>query len=447
MEELSEKKKLSALQPTGTFPNNLDRFIRHLGLQKAQLAKELGVSPGTLSHYISGRRAVPDDRRIQFARLLKRSVDEIFPVPDSFLVLPDTSYETALSAEDPLKRKTLQFLGTTLSSTLLASSSHCMHPPLWERLSHTFAPPPHLNEETLQGLEEITAHYWKLRTSIGYSSLLQGFLGHLELLTQLLHHPHDSTTRKRLCALTCEVTQRIGAIYFDRNDYASAQSYYQVALEAAQEAENPLLFAIGLGRKSSLPLYNQHPQEALPLLQQACRLANHHASPSLLAWLHSLEAETLATLQEEYACLCALEQAEERLQQGLHSDPSHGVQFGWTRFIGYKGVCFLRLQRADLALEILSEGLRSTETLSPRQRAILLVDIAEAYRQKGEIEQSCAYATQALHMVQGIKSSLVWQRLRLLRQHMTPWQKQKSMKDFDAQFANQPLFPISPHNA
>jgi hypothetical protein len=79
-------------------------------------------------------------------------------------------------------------------------------------------------------------------------------------------------------------------------DYPTAQVYYKVSVEAAQEAENNVIWAIGLGRMSSLPMYNGQSQEALPLLQEAQRLASTYAAASTRAWLASIEAEAHAHL-------------------------------------------------------------------------------------------------------------------------------------------------------
>ncbi|GHO48578.1 hypothetical protein [Ktedonospora formicarum] len=77
MEE--QQRQRNELPPPGTFPNHLDQRIRHLGFQKARLAKELDVSPTTFSLYVTGRRAVPHDLRTPHTGALTCSVDELFP--------------------------------------------------------------------------------------------------------------------------------------------------------------------------------------------------------------------------------------------------------------------------------------------------------------------------------------------------------------------------------
>ncbi|GHO48571.1 hypothetical protein [Ktedonospora formicarum] len=77
MEELQRQR--NELPPPGTFPNHLDQRIRHLGFQKARLAKELDVSLTTFSLYVTGSCVVPHDLRAVFADALTCSVDELFP--------------------------------------------------------------------------------------------------------------------------------------------------------------------------------------------------------------------------------------------------------------------------------------------------------------------------------------------------------------------------------
>jgi tetratricopeptide (TPR) repeat protein len=325
--------------------------------------------------------------------------------------------------------------------TLFAAAPDTLRTPLWERLSRVLERSSRIDTAGLNGLEQITKDYWKLRTSIGYRSLLHGFSGHLETVIQLLQCPQAPSSRERLCTIASEITQHIGAIYFDMNDYATAQEYYNVSIETAQEAENYTLWAIGLVRMSSLPIYSKRPQEALPLLQAAKRLAVTHSSSTILAWIASMEAEAHANLHDEHACLEVLTQAESLVGQLKREEDPYGIKFDYARFIGYRGVCHLRLQQPEDAISALQEGNNLTTTLSARQRSIIVADSAAAYNQQGEVEEASRLLIQALTMTDRTKSLLATQRILDIRRDMMQWGISQSVKELDNQLALRGILP------
>jgi hypothetical protein len=86
-------------------------------------------------------------------------------------------------------------------------------------------------------------------------------------------------------------------------------------------------------------------------------------------------------------------------------------------------------------LTALKEGASSIDASSVRQRSIILVDSADAYRQLGKIEEAAKCAIQALELTDLTKSDLVLQRLLKVRADMQPWATTKYVRDFDAQKA------------
>lgn len=307
--------------------------------------------------------------------------------------------------------------------------------PIWERLSRALTKSSYLDETALLHLAQIPKQYWQMRTTVGYRILLSGFLGHLETVTKLLQISQPPTIHQRLCIIASEIAQYVGAIFFDMKDYPSARAYYHVSIEAAQEANDYSLWAVGLGRMSSLPIYSDLPQKALPHLRQAQDLASRNSAVTTRAWLASVEAEAQANLHDELACLRALKQAEHFLGLSAAGDTPHEVRFDYARLLGYKGICHIRLEQPDEALESLSEGAKLIDSASVRQRSIILVDSAAAYVQKTEVEIACEHAIQALTLTDQTKSELVMLRLHDFRRIVKKWETASYVKDFDEQMA------------
>jgi len=391
------------------------------GLTQVRLAAKTGLSEETIQRAESGK-GISLDSIEKICACLGKSLEQL-----DLLKIEDEG----VNRREANKKIAAGLVG----GLFIATSSDLLEPPLWERLSRTLTRSSNADEEAVQGLRQIAKSYWLLRTSIGYRSLLGGFKGHLETVEQLLRRPQSSATYKHLCSLASETAQYIGAIYFDMNDYSTAKAYYKVSIEAAKEAENHTLCAVGLGRMSSLPIYTDNPHEAIPLLREARRVARQHSPASICAWLASIEAEAHAHLDDERACIQLLGYAERVLERVGSDGNVHEVNFNYSRFLGYKGTCHLRLEKSSDALTALKESTSLIDASSVRQRSIIIVDSAEAYRQMGEIEEASKHAIQALELTDLTKSDLVLQRLLKVRADMQPWETTKYVKDFDAQMA------------
>jgi len=280
------------------YPNRLREAIKHQGFTVKEVAEETAIPVRTLFDYCAGRMPIPRKRLELLAHTigcpigalvssyadansasLVQSEEESLGVLDVTRAVEKPVFSTAplQSGEDQNECNTSYFpqeTGTVqvaegiegvnrreankkitdlAGGLLIVSSKNMLYPPLWERLARTLTKSFNVDEVTLQGLEQITRSYWQLRASVGYRNLIGGFQGHLETVVQLLRCPQSTVSHKRLCAVSSEIAQRIGAINFDINDYSTARAYYKVSIEAAKESENYTLWAAGLGRMSFLP--------------------------------------------------------------------------------------------------------------------------------------------------------------------------------------------------
>ena len=420
-------------------PNNFLRYEREKrGWSQRRVAEQLETSEDMVSRWERGERKTSPFFQEKLCALFGKDAVElgfiegkISSVQQETVTLPDAENN------DIDRRQTLQLLDIT-DVTLFKGTQEWSHPSLWERLSWTLAKSSSIDEMTIGDLETIAKHYWQLRSKIAYRDLLNGFLGHLEMITQLLRYSQPSKLYKRLCSLASEVAQRIGSIFFDMHNYTTAHAYYTVGIKAAQEADNYTLWAVGLGHMSSLPIYDGHPDQAIPHLQEAQYLAERNCSPPTRAWLASVKAEAYANSYDTHACFESLKQAERLVEQiGLEStEDLYGMSFNYARLLGYKGVCYLQFQRPKFALTALDEAARAIDTSSIRQRSIILTDSAIAYAQRGDIQVACEYANQALRMTSRTRSELVMQRIRQFRSNLkSSWETMSCVKDLDEQIA------------
>ncbi|GHO43884.1 hypothetical protein [Ktedonospora formicarum] len=345
------------------------------------------------------------------------------------------------------RRNFLQVLGMT-GTSLATSPANFLYPPLWERLSHALTQPSSIDEDMIFHLEAITRDSWRVLQSMTGTfsqSLLQYVLQRLEAVTQLLSSPLPSTKRARLAIIAADFTQIAGELLFDMKENEQANHYYQVGLEAAQFAGDPVMQTAILGRRCFIPIYEKRPEHALTWLQQAQAISKRDVPPITRAWLSSIEAEAYANLHQSQGSLQALDMAEYYLD---HSNSTYNSENAHTRFsysilLGYQGVCNLKLQRPKVALEALERAFKQMEGTRTRHRTIVLTDIAEAYLQMGEVEAALSHIEQAINMLKQVKSARVLQRLIDLNKKLEPWRSMPVVKKLDEQLiALHPLLTL-----
>jgi transcriptional regulator with XRE-family HTH domain len=419
-------------------PNDLLRWEREKrGWTQEKVAGLIGADPTMISRWERGARGTEPFYQEKLCELFGKDALELGFVDP---ITPGEAVSATESDKGVNRREAGKKIVSMVEGAFLANQV-VLNPPLWERLSKVFERTSRIDEVGISGLEQNIRDYWNLRINIGYRNLLYGFSGHLETVIQLLQSSQSPASRQRLCALAGEIAQRMGAIYFDMNNYETARKYYNASIETAREAEDYTLWAIGLVRMSSLPIYDKEPQNALPLLQAARQLAQSSGAPTTLAWIASMEAEAYANLNEERACFQTLGQAEHIAERLGNKEDPYGIKFDYARFLGYKGVCHLRLQQPAEALSALSGIAGPSGAISSRQSSIVMTDLAAAYSQLGEVEEACKLATQALTKVDQTKSLLVIQRLLDVRHDMKPWQTSPAVKELDKQLVLRGALP------
>lgn len=334
----------------------------------------------------------------------------------------------------PMDKSRRHFLvGLTSSKLIPSPRQELLYPPLWERLSKALTHSSNIDEDTLRQFEAITKECWQsLPTVTGVLScgLLNYASARLEVITDLLTTVHTSASRARLAAIAAQLAQIVGEILFDREDNTQAERYYNVAIEAARQAQDPILQAVGLGRKSFIAIYGKNAQQALPWLEEAHTLLQHQAPDTTRAWLSAVEAEAQALAGNSLVSLRALDRSEYFIDRATPGEASY-ARFSKSTLFGYRGICHVHLKQSTAAQQILHTALRSMASSRLRHRAIVLVDLAITYMQQGEIEEACKVATQALTIIRDMPSLRVFQRVLRLRRQLEPWRHTPMLRDLD----------------
>lgn len=313
-------------------------------------------------------------------------------------------------------------------AALLLSPSALLVQDSRKRLETITAYPSYVDEEAVNDLETITRRYWALSKNASID-LLSGVAGHFTTVTQLLKEPHASPIYEGLCALASENALLLGKTFHDIREYDLAWEYYKFSLRIAQDTHNMDLWANGVGRIALLLIYWGHPQQALPLLQEAQtkEIHNQHLKP----WLAAIEAEIHAMLGNVENSQRSLESAKSVQLPSSLADDTYATGFNPSRAAGYEGACFVRLRQPERALPALEKAFSLCDPTSLRRRSTLLADRGTVYAQLGDVQTACSLILQALDMTAQTKSLVVLQRIYKGRSELEPWKESAEVKALD----------------
>jgi hypothetical protein len=147
-------------------------------------------------------------------------------------------------------------------------------------------------------------------------------------------------------------------------------------------------------------------------------------TPRLLAELSMRKAAALATPQDGLACATALAQADMQVERFKpDSDPLWLYWVTPAVTMAEAGRCLLRLGQPDRATALLDEGIVLFDESFARDRQIYLIHLATALVQPGpqrDVEAAADRGLAAVHLAEGVTSTLGIDRLRDLYLQMQP---------------------------
>ncbi len=431
------------------YPNRLRQTIKESGFTIEQIALETEIPLRTLFDYCAGRVPIPRNRLEILASALSYPTEYLVPTYSGIDIVSSLQYENeseqtdalwilpgAINKVDQLRRKLLKQLLSATNTSLFLSHKDLINTDAWERLSLALNDPYHTDQATLTHLETVTNIYWELyRCTIAKVDLLSSVSGHLFTVTQLLRSTQPLAIQNRLCCIASNTAQILGEIYFDINNSEIAEIYYTLAIEAAQEVDNHALRAIALGRKGFLSIYRGKYEKALPILQEAFSLAENTTTGKTKSWIAMMEAEALSNLKRKDACFSTLEKTAQVFDQGQYStgEDAHWTGFTHATMVGYKGICYLRLELSADAQPMLHTALDTLPFGPTRRKSLILSDLATTYIQQKEIEEACKVATQALLCATQTKSSRALTKLLEVQKMLGEWKDVSCIKRFNEQ--------------
>jgi hypothetical protein len=216
-------------------------------------------------------------------------------------------------------------------------------------------------------------------------------------------------------------------LHADMCDLGTARSYYRLAIVSAQRAGHGLLAGYMVGSLAAFEIDNGDPATGLRLAGQAQQQLGSRLHPTPCAWLAVLQALGYAAIGDGKSADAAFGRASVAVSAGDGEPPPWPWIFPFddAKLAGYQALVCVRLGRAEQAMAAFTQSMGGAQP-APKQRAVVMLEVATAARQQGtvakdtaRIDEAFGLAGEALLMGQRYGSERVVERSRQFRRAYT----------------------------
>jgi transcriptional regulator with XRE-family HTH domain len=333
------------------FPVLLEEVRLAHGWTQRQLAAATGYSQSWVSNVLRGKQALTVDQ--------VREISHRTGIPVHLLRFGTNG------GEEPVKRRDF---GKAVALALLPLPS---------------SPP--ADEATAATLTAITGAQRRLDATSSARELSKGVTAHADMASRLLARADGTLFALDIAAAASEAAGFAAWLHADMQDLGTARAYYRMAIDHARRARHGLLVGYMLGSLAAFETDAGDPDLGLACLTQAHKLIGTTDHPAPRAWLDANEAVILAAQGRSEAAGTALDRAARTIDQD-HMDAAPPwpwvFAFGHPKLAGYRALAEVRRGRPGAALDAFTESLATAQP-APKQRAIIMLEVATAARQDG----------------------------------------------------------------
>lgn len=387
------------------FATLLEEIRQAYGWKQADLAVVVGYSQSWVSKVLRGAQALTTDQVRDISRLLG--------IPLHLLRFSD------LRGEDPTNRRDF---GKALTLALLPSGGRSV-----------------VDENTAATLTAITGSQRRLDATAPARDLTKVVIAHLEMGTRIYSRTRRLPVAPKVAAAVSEAAGFAAWLYADMQDIGSARRYYRQAIDSARRAEDDLLAGYMIGSLAAFEIECDDSGLGLALLGKARKQIESTAHPTPMAWLASMEALAHAGSGDgRQRATDAILRAEKAVNTRCDEPPPWPwvFPFDHAKLARYRAAVAVRLNQPSEALAAFAESLTAVQP-APKQRAVVMLEVATALRQAGEGKKDAAHvdeafrlAGEALTMGLAFSSERVIQRARRFRREYSGPATQRT-REFD----------------
>ncbi|WP_137991285.1 helix-turn-helix domain-containing protein [Streptomyces vilmorinianum] len=281
----------------------------------------------------------------------------------------------------------------------------------------------------------VTRAHRRLYWTVAPSDLHPSAVAHATLGCALLQQTAGAT-RQAVAVALAETYLLAGRIeFFDVQSPQAAKDTWLRALQAAGEANDPLLGAAILAHTAFIPGWDGRREEAVERMVAARTYARRGAaSAELLAWMDAVEAECETRAGNTRTALHLIGHGEDLLGAGSeHPSPDWMDWFSPVRLAAFKGNTQLKAGHLPQARTTLLQVLEDLPPADDKQRTVILGDLAAVEAAASNPEAACGYAVRALEQLGTTWYATGMERVREVRRALAPWQHERCVRDLDDQ--------------
>jgi hypothetical protein len=273
----------------------------------------------------------------------------------------------------------------------------------------------------------------RLYFSVQPAQLHPTVVEHTKLGTQLLAET-TGVPRTILATALAESLLLVGRIeFFDLRQPDDADASYVRALQAAGEANDPLLGAAILAHAAFIPGWDGRRDEAAERMRAARTYARRGTAPAeFLAWLDAVEAECETRCGHPREALRLINHAEHLLAESTGQPaPDWFNWFSPISLASFKGDTQLKAGQPAQAKATLLGVLEAIGDTNAKQRAVILGDLAAVEVAQRDPEAACSYAEQALDQLSVTWYATGMDRVHDVRRALQPWADTECVRRLD----------------
>lgn len=432
------------------------RILGAHGITQNVIGARTGLAQSTLSHYKRGIH------QAEFASTFEKIADGLgMPLPlrqalgltgdatpdrprsgagGQVTVVPTDTFDLIQLAEaigrngTSVKRREMLSLAATLGGAAAIAQSE-----VWERLAYALTNPSAMNETLIRQMEARSAGFHQLEEIASAQAVLKVLMVHLREVSTLLNarggDPKDDL-RRRLIIVAGESSLLAGWSASALGDSGAARNFYDTAVKAAEEANDPAITACAFAYRSYIPSGNGANGRARVLLGEALENASVNASPATAAWIHARHAEESALLGDKRQALDSWKRAEEAF---VLADPEEDRV--WTRFLNqdrfdtFHIATDLQVGRIDEAQALAANLLARLTPGEGKRAAVLRENIATAHLARGSVNEASRIAQSGLAIIRETEFEMWLPKYEAIAQALRRHDRQPIVRAYLDEFA------------
>ncbi|MCF2529475.1 transcriptional regulator [Yinghuangia soli] len=257
------------------------------------------------------------------------------------------------------------------------------------------------------------------------------------VVSGLLGGTYTDEVGRALFAAVSRLTELAGYMAVDTGQPGLAQRYYIQALRLAQAAgDRPYGGYVLAAGMSHLAGSLGNPREITQLARAAqegskSARTGTGATATTMAMFHAAEARGHAQLGDVRACESSLARAETAMEQSRpDEDPVWIAHFDRAYLADEFAHCYRDLDRPRQAEEAARAALEGHAETRVRRRAVDTLLLATAHLQQNRLDEACAVAGDALHLVTRLHSARGEEYLRDFQRRLAPYGAEPAARDF-----------------